>query len=162
MRRHVLSSRLAFGCAIALGVVVACGGSSSSGISSSSSSGSSGTSGATSSSSGGSGTTSSSGSTADGSTTVNATGCTLPADCAWGEIDHEILTKDDCICLFGCPHLPLNKQTVDRRLAQHKALCDPRKNAKGDPCPVDDCAPLKDIDCRDGVCVAPIPDSGHD
>src|SRR6185503_5740778 len=31
--------------------------------------------------------------------------CQTANDCAWGEIDHEILSRADCICLFGCPYI---------------------------------------------------------
>src|SRR5262245_33857876 len=45
--------------------------------------------------------------------------CMMDMDCAWGEIDHEILRREDCVCLFGCPTLPLSRATVDRRNAQY-------------------------------------------
>jgi len=64
------------------------------------------------------------------------------------------------MCLFGCPYIPLSKTTVDRRAAQYKALCTPGKDGKGNPCPVDDCAPLKDITCTNNKCVAGSPDGG--
>lgn len=80
--------------------------------------------------------------------------CETAADCAYGEIDHEIVKKSDCVCLYGCPYLPLNKTTVDRRKASYKALCDPRTDAKGQPCGIDDCVPLKAIACDDHVCRA--------
>ncbi|MFO0742517.1 MAG: hypothetical protein U0270_41975 [Labilithrix sp.] len=92
----------------------------------------------------------------------NVTACKVKSDCAWGEIDREILTAADCKCLMGCPHIPFNKATIERRRGQYDRLCDPRKNGKGDPCPVDDCAPPDEIDCVAGTCRTPIPDAGHD
>jgi hypothetical protein len=98
----------------------------------------------------------------DGGTPPQDTVCVTAADCAWGEIPHEILQPSDCICLFGCPYLPLSKTTVERRLKQHQALCDPSRDGKGQPCPVDDCITPPAIDCRAGVCSAPVKDAGAD
>jgi len=64
------------------------------------------------------------------------------------------------MCLFGCPYIPLSKTTVDRRKAQYKSLCTPNKDGAGNPCPVDDCVPLKDITCVDHKCQAGSPDAG--
>ena len=81
--------------------------------------------------------------------------CATATDCAWGEIDHEILQASDCVCLFGCPHIPLSKVTVDRRNMQYDALCDPNKDGQGNPCPIDDCAIPPPIQCVSGKCVGP-------
>jgi hypothetical protein len=80
--------------------------------------------------------------------------CAASTDCAWGEIDHEILTPSDCICLFGCPTLPLSQTTVARRNAQYAQLCTPDKDGKGNPCPIDDCAGPGPIACKAGHCAA--------
>jgi len=80
--------------------------------------------------------------------------CSQNSDCSYGEIDHEILKKSDCLCLFGCASLPLNKQTISRRQSQYTALCDPQRNAQGQPCPIDDCVQLPAASCIDQVCVA--------
>ena len=81
--------------------------------------------------------------------------CETPSDCAWGEIDHEILVFEDCICLFGCPYLALNRQTVERRLAQYTAICDPYTDGQGNPCPIDDCMPPPELECVDNECYGP-------
>ena len=80
--------------------------------------------------------------------------CQADYDCAWSEISGEIRTKLDCPCLFGCPSIPMDRKTADRRNAQYKALCTPYKNGKGESCPVDDCAAPVAISCRAGLCVA--------
>lgn len=80
--------------------------------------------------------------------------CMVPADCAWGEIDHEILSPADCPCLFGCPHIPLSTTTVARRNAQYQQLCKPGVDGQGNPCPVDDCATPGALACQAGKCVA--------
>jgi hypothetical protein len=80
--------------------------------------------------------------------------CSVDSDCAWGEIKREILKKSDCMCLYGCPHIPLAQSTVSRRAAQHEALCDPRSDGNGDSCGIDDCATPPPIACQDGVCAA--------
>jgi len=79
--------------------------------------------------------------------------CVVPADCAWGEIDHEILARTDCICIFGCPSLPQSRATVERRQRQHLALCDPTRDGMGNPCPIDDCIGPPPLDCVGNVCV---------
>jgi hypothetical protein len=78
--------------------------------------------------------------------------CTVNEDCVWGEIDHEITRREDCICLFGCPSYILNRQTRDRRQEQYTEHCDPRFDGMGDPCPVDDCITPPPLFCREGVC----------
>lgn len=80
--------------------------------------------------------------------------CSAPTDCAWGEIDHEILSSSDCVCLFGCPFIPLSKATVDRRKTQYAASCTPGEDGQGNPCGIDDCASPPQIDCQAGKCVA--------
>jgi hypothetical protein len=83
------------------------------------------------------------------------TSCAYASECAWSEIDHEILTPADCPCLFGCPYLPLNKTTADRRQKQWAALCDPAHDGKGNPCEVDDCIVPPTIQCAAGQCAGP-------
>jgi hypothetical protein len=80
--------------------------------------------------------------------------CTIDSDCAWGEIEHEIRSKKDCVCLYGCPYIPLSKQTVDRRVAQHAQFCSARVDGNGDPCGIDDCAEPGAVVCNQGVCEA--------
>jgi hypothetical protein len=80
--------------------------------------------------------------------------CDTAADCGYGEIDHEIEEKSDCICRFGCPYIPLNKATIARRDASYAKLCDPTKDSQGKPCPIDDCVPLQAIMCDDHACRA--------
>lgn len=91
--------------------------------------------------------------------------CTVAADCEWGEIDHEISSSCDCICLFGCPSLPLSKSTVERRNTQFHAVCTAGTDGSGRPCPVDDCVAPPPIACVNGRCQAapvnlPIRDAG--
>jgi Kazal-type serine protease inhibitor domain len=86
--------------------------------------------------------------------------CKLSTDCAWGEIDHEILASIDCICLFGCPSLIQNKTTVGRRQGQYASLCDPRTDGQGRPCPIDDCMMPPPLVCTQGQCAVPGPDAG--
>jgi hypothetical protein len=81
--------------------------------------------------------------------------CEVDSDCAWGEIKHEILRKADCVCLYGCPYIPLSKSTVTRRASQHEELCDPRRDGEGEQCGIDDCSLPPAIVCEDGVCAAP-------
>jgi hypothetical protein len=84
----------------------------------------------------------------------SATSCTIASDCIWGEIDHEILAATDCVCLYGCPYLPMNQTTAQRRRTQYDALCNPRTNGNGQPCGIDDCAMPPTIQCAGGVCRA--------
>ena len=85
---------------------------------------------------------------------ADATRCDTADDCGYGEIDHEIAKKSDCICRFGCPYIPLNKTTIERRNASYTKLCDPSKDGQGQPCPIDDCVPLITAVCDDHVCRA--------
>lgn len=78
--------------------------------------------------------------------------CLIDSDCGFGEIAKEIRSKADCMCLFGCPSLPLSKETIARRQSQYDALCDPRTDGKGNPCPIDDCARPPDPVCVAGEC----------
>jgi len=100
-------------------------------------------------SSGGKGTT--------GDTGTHPTGsprrCLIDSDCGVGEIAREILSRADCMCLFGCPHLPLSRETIARRQSQYDALCDPRTDGRGNPCPIDDCARPPNPVCSAGQCV---------
>jgi hypothetical protein len=50
------------------------------------------------------------------------------------------------------PHLPLNKETVERRLAQYENLCDPEHDGNGDPCPIDDCMAPPEPTCVEATC----------
>lgn len=106
---------------------------------------------------GGSGGKASGGAAAGGSagTAGSDNACQQASDCAWGEISHEILTKADCMCLFGCPYLPQNRDTVERRRAQYNALCTPGRDGQGMPCPIDDCIDMPDLSCLNGICARP-------
>jgi hypothetical protein len=86
--------------------------------------------------------------------------CSAPSDCAWGEIPHEIASPADCMCLFGCTHLPQSQATSARRAAQYKAYCDPGKDGAGRPCAVDDCVGPPPITCLAGRCSAAPADAG--
>lgn len=86
---------------------------------------------------------------------ANVRACQTSTDCAWGEIDHEIVRSTDCVCLLGCPMLVLNRVTVDRRQAQYRSLCTPGRDGMGNPCPIDDCSQPPPLVCRDGACQAP-------
>lgn len=103
---------------------------------------------------GGARTTGGATSTGGASTTGGAAvdHCTQPSDCGWGEIDHEILAPADCICLFGCPYLPLSKETITRRQDQYEDLCDPMVDGSGNPCPIDECAMPPEPTCEGNVC----------
>jgi len=81
--------------------------------------------------------------------------CTTADECGWGEIDHEILSAADCICLYGCPGYPLNRTTIERRRAQYEALCDPKVDGQGHPCGIDDCIEPPPIACVGGQCALP-------
>jgi len=83
---------------------------------------------------------------------LDALACETDADCAWGEIPHEILAPADCICLYGCPYLALNTTTIARRQAQSAALCDPRRGGNGELCGIDDCISLPPARCIAGQC----------
>lgn len=81
-------------------------------------------------------------------------GCLTDRDCDWGEINRDIESSSDCMCLFGCPHIPMNVSTVKRRGELYRAHCRDGFNGNGARCPVDDCAPPPPIVCRDNVCQA--------
>ncbi len=85
----------------------------------------------------------------DGSTTA----CNVQADCAWGEIDHEILTAADCPCLYGCPYIRSNRTTVDRRRQQYAARCTPGYDGQGHACGIDDCIMPPTLLCVQGECL---------
>jgi hypothetical protein len=114
-----------------------------------------GSSGSSTGSSSSGGSSSSSGAFSDAGVPGPYDTCSVAGDCGWGEIDHEILSPSDCICLFGCPYIPLSKVTVDRRTAQYNMFCTPGKDGQGNPCPVDDCAGPGPIACKAGHCAAP-------
>jgi hypothetical protein len=82
------------------------------------------------------------------------TACDQTSDCEYGEIAHDIASKADCVCLFGCPYLPLNKQTIARRQSQYAASCSPLVDGHGQACPIDDCVQLPAPNCVDHLCVA--------
>ena len=83
--------------------------------------------------------------------------CTTATDCGWTEIDHEIVTAADCPCLYGCPYIPLAKESVDRRAAQYQALCTPGVDGHGTACGIDDCALPGMLACQTGHCTAAAP-----
>ena len=93
-----------------------------------------------------------SGTPADAQVTAQVNACIDVADCAWGEIDHEILTRAGCNCLYGCPYVALSKTTVARRAAAHTRLCDPEKNGNGESCGIDDCALPGMLSCEAMTC----------
>lgn len=78
--------------------------------------------------------------------------CSVDSDCGWGEIKREILSTKDCMCLYGCPYLPLAKSTVERRMQQHDKLCDPQRDGNGQPCGIDDCSMPPAVVCTAGKC----------
>lgn len=78
--------------------------------------------------------------------------CSAATDCTRSEIDHEIHSAADCVCLLGCPFTIMNVETANRRVAQYQALCTPGKNAQGQPCPVDDCVQPASLACIGGRC----------
>jgi hypothetical protein len=86
--------------------------------------------------------------------------CNIDIDCAWGEIGHEITKRADCLCLFGCPGLIQNTTTATRRQAQYAALCDPRTDGQGQPCPIDDCMMPPPLVCLNGQCAVASADAG--
>jgi hypothetical protein len=111
--------------------------------------------------SGGAAGTTTGGTTASGGTgATSGDTCASTDDCAWGEIDREILKASDCMCLYGCPYLPQTKQTAARRLQQYGALCNPNKDGSGMSCGVDDCALPGAIACVSGTCKAAPGDAG--
>jgi len=75
--------------------------------------------------------------------------CTSAADCTHTEIDHEITSSADCICLYGCPWTIVNVATANRRMAQYQALCVPNRLN----CGVDDCALPPPVACISQMCV---------
>jgi hypothetical protein len=81
------------------------------------------------------------------------TSCNLQSDCAWGEIDHEILVPADCPCLYGCPYVRLNRTTVERRKLQYAALCNPAYDGQGRSCGIDDCILPPVLLCVQGECL---------
>ena len=110
------------------------------------------TGGAAGTSSGGTGGTSTGG-TGTGGADASRT-CATAGDCTWGEIEHDILSPADCICLFGCPGHVQNVTTYQRRQQQYFALCDPNVDGQGNPCPIDECIQPPPLACVEGLCVA--------
>jgi hypothetical protein len=108
------------------------------------------------------GSSSAGGSTATGGTTAlggsGSTGedrsCTQELDCTWTEISVEILKPADCMCLYGCPYVVVNKTTADRRAQQYAANCTSTHNGKGELCGIDDCMMPPSLFCLDGTCTA--------
>jgi hypothetical protein len=85
---------------------------------------------------------------------VDTESCRVDTDCGFGEIDHEILRRADCPCLYGCPYLPLNTASIERRQSQYDALCEPSRNGMGQGCGIDDCASPPPAACVAGKCAA--------
>jgi len=83
---------------------------------------------------------------------LSSVACESDAGCGWGEIGHEILSATDCICLYGCPYIPLNRTTINRRLEQYGKLCDPRYDGMGQGCGIDDCVVPPTAECVDKRC----------
>lgn len=69
-----------------------------------------------------------------------------------GEIAAEINSPRDCICLYGCPYLPLNTATIQRRQQQHGTHCEPSEDGQGNPCGIDDCISPPTAMCVEGRC----------
>jgi len=61
------------------------------------------------------------------------------------------------MCLFGCPSIPMDKATLERRRQQYQAHCTPQQDGNGRQCPIDDCAAPPPIACVDGHCAAAAP-----
>jgi hypothetical protein len=78
--------------------------------------------------------------------------CNATSDCTRTEIDHEITSSADCVCLYGCPFLAVNVETANRRMAQWMLLC--KSNQLN--CGVDDCAVPSPVTCNtQHMCEAP-------
>jgi hypothetical protein len=75
--------------------------------------------------------------------------CQSATDCTRTEIDHEISSAADCICLYGCPWWIVNVETANRRMAQYAAHCTPNPLN----CGVDDCAVPPPVACVSQMCV---------
>jgi hypothetical protein len=83
---------------------------------------------------------------------LSTVACESDTDCGWGEIGHDIYSASDCMCLYGCPYIPLNRTTINRRLEQHSALCDPRRDGAGQNCGIDDCVMPPTAKCTEKRC----------
>jgi hypothetical protein len=81
------------------------------------------------------------------------TSCNVQADCMWGEINREILVAADCPCLYGCPSIPLNRTTVERRRLAYETLCNPYYDGQGRACGIDDCILPPVLLCVQGECL---------
>jgi len=66
--------------------------------------------------------------------TPDSESCSVSSDCVFGEIDHEIRRGTDCLCLYGCPYLPLNRASIERRQSQYDELCNPGEDGNGNSC----------------------------
>ncbi len=95
------------------------------------------------------------GSAGTGGTVGDYAACNQDSDCAWTEISIEILKPSDCMCLYGCPYVPVNMQTAQRRAQQYSANCDARHDGKGVLCGIDDCMLPPALFCLDGTCSGP-------
>jgi hypothetical protein len=102
-----------------------------------------------------------------GAATGGATGtggatqaCTRAADCTWTEIDVEIRSTRDCMCLFGCPSIVVNQATATRRQQQFEAFCSYGEDGQGNPCPIDECVIPPALECRAGQCAVAGADAG--
>jgi hypothetical protein len=118
--------------------------------------GSAGTGGIVTSSGGRAGSGGSGGIPGSGGSPVDAgdpSACSVQSDCAWGDIDREILSATDCPCRYGCPFVPLSRSTLDRRNAQYSALCSPMYDGQGHPCGIDDCISPPVLLCVQGECL---------
>jgi hypothetical protein len=78
--------------------------------------------------------------------------CSVDSECGVGEIDHEISSRADCLCLYGCPFVVLSKATIARRQSQYNALCVPGKGPTGQSCGIDDCVVPPTPACVAGEC----------
>ena len=94
------------------------------------------------------------GSAGTGGTIGDYSACNQDSDCAWTEISVEILGPSDCMCLYGCPYVPVNVQTAQRRAQQYSANCDPKHDGKGVLCGIDDCMLPPVLFCLNGRCAA--------
>jgi hypothetical protein len=101
------------------------------------------------------GTTLAGGAAGVGGTTGDFKSCSVPADCTWTEIDVEILQAADCMCLYGCPYVFVNRTTAERRQAQWDAQCTLSHDGQGHNCGIDDCMLPPEGQCLAGVCTAP-------
>jgi hypothetical protein len=98
------------------------------------------------------GTSALGGAASTGGSTGDDKSCTQELDCTWTEISVEILKPTDCMCLYGCPYVIVNKTTADRRAQQYATNCNNTHNGKGELCGIDDCMMPPSLFCLDGTC----------